>query len=54
LRQATGSEVTEAWLAVAQPDGSPAIEIRVDVLSADELLGSLPAPRSAQTSRQLT
>jgi hypothetical protein len=54
LQQATGLQVTEAWLAVAQPDGSAAIEISVDVVPADVLLGSLPAPGTTQTSRQLT
>ncbi|HZX53254.1 MAG TPA: PD-(D/E)XK nuclease family protein, partial [Ilumatobacteraceae bacterium] len=54
LQQATGLEVSEAWLAVAQPDGSAAIEIPVDVVSANDLLGSLPAPVSAQRLRQLT
>jgi len=44
LQQATRLQVTEAWLAVAQPDGSAAIEISVDVVPADVLLGSLPGP----------
>jgi ATP-dependent exoDNAse (exonuclease V) beta subunit len=43
LEQATGMEVGQAWLAVAQPDGSPAVEIRVDVLPIDQLLGALAA-----------
>jgi ATP-dependent exoDNAse (exonuclease V) beta subunit len=47
LQQATGLQVTEAWLAVAQPDGSPAVEIAVDVMSVEELLDSLPAPPPA-------
>jgi ATP-dependent exoDNAse (exonuclease V) beta subunit len=41
LQKATGRAVTEAWLAVAQPDGSPAVEIAVDVVEADELLSAL-------------
>jgi len=41
LQKATGLRVTEAWLAVAQPDGSAAIEISVDVLPADELLAAI-------------
>ena len=41
LQKATGLQVTEAWLAVAQPDGSAAIEITVDVLPADELLAAV-------------
>jgi len=44
LQKATGLQVTEAWLAVAQPDGSPAVEIAVDVMSVEELLDSLPEP----------
>ena len=41
LQQATGMRVSEAWLAVAQPDGRAAVEIAVDVLDAEELLASL-------------
>lgn len=46
LQQATGRAVTEAWLSVAQPDGSPAVEIEVDVVDAAELLGALPVQSS--------
>ncbi|MGZ4769332.1 MAG: UvrD-helicase domain-containing protein [Ilumatobacteraceae bacterium] len=46
LEQATGMMVSEAWLAVAQPDGSAAVEIRVDVLDAATLLAALGAPAS--------
>jgi ATP-dependent exoDNAse (exonuclease V) beta subunit len=41
LERATGMTVSEAWLAVAQPDGSPAVEIRVDVLDTPALLAAL-------------
>jgi ATP-dependent helicase/nuclease subunit A len=41
LEQATGMTVSEAWLAVAQADGSPAVEIAIDVIPAAELLASL-------------
>ena len=52
LQQATGTTVSEAWLAVAQPDGAAAVEIAVDVLEASALLDALvPASHS---SRQLT
>jgi hypothetical protein len=44
--------VSEAWLAVAQPDGSAAMEIAVEVIEAAELLTALGP--SAQMSRQLT
>ena len=44
LERATGMRVSEAWLAVAQPDGSAAVEIPIDVLGADELLAALGAP----------
>ena len=46
LQQATGMRVSEAWLAVAQPDGRAAVEIAVDVLGAEELLASLRPPGS--------
>jgi hypothetical protein len=36
--------VSQAWLAVAQPDGSAAVEIPIDVLSAEALLAALGAP----------
>ncbi|HEY7625779.1 MAG TPA: UvrD-helicase domain-containing protein [Ilumatobacteraceae bacterium] len=41
LQQATQLTVSEAWLAVAQPDGAAAVEIPVDVLDAPELLAAL-------------
>jgi ATP-dependent helicase/nuclease subunit A len=41
LQQATGMRVSEAWLAVAQPDGGVAVEIAVDVLEVSELLAAL-------------
>ena len=41
LQRATGMSVSEAWLAVAQPDGSAAVEIPIDVLSAEALLAAL-------------
>jgi ATP-dependent helicase/nuclease subunit A len=41
LEQATRMPVSETWLAVAQPDGAPAVEIAVDIVPADELLASL-------------
>ena len=44
LQQATGTPVTEAWLAVAQPDGAMAVEIAVDVVDADELLSAVRGP----------
>jgi ATP-dependent exoDNAse (exonuclease V) beta subunit len=44
LQQATGMVVSEAWLAVAQPDGSPATEIAVDVIDTATLLAALAAP----------
>lgn len=47
LQQATGTRVTEAWLAVAQPDGAKAVEIPVDVVDADELLSAVRAPARA-------
>jgi hypothetical protein len=45
--------VSEAWLAVAQPDGAPAVEIAVDVIEADQLLAELLAASatSAQAAR---
>ena len=43
LQQATGMVVSEAWLAVAQPDGAAAVEIPVDVLDAPSLLAALGA-----------
>ena len=46
LQRATGMLVSEAWLAVAQPDGSAAVEIPIDVLGADELLAALGVPAS--------
>ncbi|MGZ6993136.1 MAG: hypothetical protein ACXVKJ_18650, partial [Ilumatobacteraceae bacterium] len=46
LQQATDMTVSEAWLAVAQPDGSAAVEVRVDVLDAATLLAALGAPAS--------
>jgi hypothetical protein len=58
LQQATGMQVSEAWLSVAQPDGSAAVDIPVAVLDASVLLASLrpppPPPTNTQTSRQLT
>ncbi|MEO8266138.1 MAG: PD-(D/E)XK nuclease family protein, partial [Ilumatobacteraceae bacterium] len=55
LEQATGMQVSEAWLAVAQPDGRAAVEIAVEILEAAELLAALRAPEAQlQTSRQLT
>jgi ATP-dependent helicase/nuclease subunit A len=55
LQQATGMQVSEAWLSVAQPDGSASVDIPVEVLDAEVLLDSLRAPEMAsQTSRQLT
>ena len=55
LHQATGMRVSEAWLAVAQPDGSAAVEIPIDVLDASALLAALRSPAAtSQTSRQLT
>ena len=44
LERATGMRVSEAWLAVAQPDGSSAVEIPIDVIGADQLLAALSAP----------
>jgi ATP-dependent helicase/nuclease subunit A len=44
LQQATGMVVSEAWLAVAQPDGAAAVEIAIDVLDAPSLLAALAAP----------
>ncbi|MEO7371323.1 MAG: 3'-5' exonuclease, partial [Ilumatobacteraceae bacterium] len=41
LQQSTGKRVSEAWLAVAQPDGAPAVEIAVDVVGADRLLAAV-------------
>jgi ATP-dependent exoDNAse (exonuclease V) beta subunit len=52
LQQATGLRVSAAWLAVAQPDGSAAVEIAVEVIEAAELLTTLGP--SAQMLRQLT
>jgi ATP-dependent helicase/nuclease subunit A len=51
LQQATGRPVTEAWLSVAQPDGSAAVDIPVGVVDAAHLLGALPvrAPVAATT-----
>ena len=55
LQQATGMQVSDAWLAVAQPDGSAAVEIAVEILEAADLLAALRAPAvQPQTSRQLT
>ena len=55
LQQATGMQVSDAWLAVAQPDGSAAVEIAVEILEAADLLAALRAPAAQpQTSRQLT
>ncbi|MEP7111700.1 MAG: UvrD-helicase domain-containing protein [Ilumatobacteraceae bacterium] len=54
LQQATGMQVSEAWLSVAQPDGSAAVDIPVEVLDASVLLASLPPAMASQTSRQLT
>jgi ATP-dependent helicase/nuclease subunit A len=45
LQKATGKRVSEAWLAVAQPDGSAAVEIAVEVVDAADLLGALPGRR---------
>lgn len=47
LQQATGRPVTEAWLSVAQPDGSAAVDIAVDVIDAADLLGALPVRLAA-------
>jgi ATP-dependent exoDNAse (exonuclease V) beta subunit len=47
LQQATGIRVTEAWLAVAQPDGAAAVEIAVDVVEAAQLLAAVQAPSPA-------
>jgi ATP-dependent helicase/nuclease subunit A len=44
LQQATGTQVSEAWLAVAQPDGAAAVEIAVDVVDAAELLAGVQVP----------
>ena len=41
LQQATGMQVSEAWLSVAQPDGAAAVEIAVDVLETSALLAEL-------------
>jgi hypothetical protein len=41
LQKATGMTVSEAWLAVAQTDGTPATEVRVDIIDAAELLTML-------------
>ena len=57
LEQATGSRVSEAWLAVARADGSPALEIPVTVIPVTDLLSSLTPLIHAgrdQISRQLT
>jgi RecB family exonuclease len=55
LEQATGMRVSEAWLSVAQPDGSAAVEIAVEILEPAVLLASLRESEPArQTSRQLT
>ncbi len=55
LQQATGMRVSEAWLAVAQPDGAAAVEIVIEVMDAADLLAALRAPETAtQSSRQLT
>ena len=43
LQQATGMTVSEAWLAVAQPDGSAAVEIPVEVVDSATLLAALGA-----------
>ena len=47
LQQATGTRVTEAWLAIAQPDGAAAVEIAVDVVEAAELLAGVQVPASS-------
>jgi ATP-dependent exoDNAse (exonuclease V) beta subunit len=47
LQQATGMPVSEAWLSVAQPDGSAAVEIAVDVVDAAELLAGVQGPAPA-------
>ena len=47
LQQATGMMVSEAWLAVAQPDGSAAVEIAVEVLDAASLLAALAARQAS-------
>ena len=47
LQQATGMTVSEAWLAVAQPDGSAAVEIAVDVVDAEALLAAVQVPAPA-------
>jgi ATP-dependent helicase/nuclease subunit A len=41
LQQATGMRVSEAWLAVAQPDGGAAVEIAIEVVEVSELLAAL-------------
>ena len=62
LQQATGRTVSELWLAVALPNGDPAVEIRVVPIPAGELLEALrPAsersassPLASGSSSQLT
>lgn len=43
LQRATGRTVSEAWLAVAQPDGAPALEIPIDPLEESHLMAALAA-----------
>jgi ATP-dependent exoDNAse (exonuclease V) beta subunit len=47
LQQATGMQVSEAWLSVAQPGGAAAVEIAVDVLETSTLLAELRAPATS-------
>ncbi len=62
LQQATGRPVSELWLAVALPNGDPAVEIRVVPIPAGELLDALrpaaersaPGPLTSGTTGQLT
>ncbi|MEP7202702.1 MAG: UvrD-helicase domain-containing protein [Ilumatobacteraceae bacterium] len=44
LQQATGMQVSQAWLSVAQPDGAAAVEIPVDIIEVSQLLASIDAP----------
>ena len=53
LQQATGRAVSELWLAVALPNGDPAVEIRVTPIPSDELLDALrPEAERSATSKQ--
>jgi ATP-dependent helicase/nuclease subunit A len=49
LQRATGRPVSEAWLAVAQPDGAPAVEIQVATLTEVQLVEALEATARAAT-----